>query len=254
MKIAVTGASSGLGWQLALGLADKGKELLLFGRDFSRLSQLKVLVESRGAITQLCVADLLHRDGIGQTIAALAEFRPELLVQCAGIGRYGHFCDVEVEASLDILRLNVLAVMETTHAWATCMKRDGSQITPKVVFISSSAAFLPMPGMSAYAASKACLLSFAEGLRFEEEGKIDVLTVCPGHFATNFQKRAALLPLGEPSTEEARHVAEQIIKALHKKGVYIPFPWNCLLFLKRFIPKRFLMKLIEKRALFLRQR
>jgi uncharacterized protein len=243
--IAITGASSGLGWQLALGLAEKGKKLLLFGRDESRLSQLKSLVEKKGASCEVCVADLLTQDGVNNAILRIESFCPSLLVHSAGFGRYGHFCDIECQASCDIIRLNVLSVMQITHAWANFVKSSAIE-NPKVIFIASAAAFLPIPCSSAYAASKACLLSFAEAFRFEEKGNIDVLTVCPGHFATNFQRRATLTPLGSPSTEEARVVAEQIIKRIGKKGVYTPFPWNWILPLRKLVPKTFLMKVLEK--------
>lgn len=246
--IAITGASSGLGWQLSVGLAAKGKKLLLFGRDEARLLELKALVESKGAFCQIVSAELLSREGIEEAISALKTFSPSLLIHSAGLGRYGHFSQVPVKASLDIMRLNVLAVMELTHAWINHIK-EKIVYRPKVVFIASSAAFLPIPGMTAYAASKSCLLSFAEGLRFEEKGKIDVLTVCPGQFATNFQKRAAGKPLGEPSTEEARVVAEKIISSLHKTGVYTPFPWNWILPLRKLIPQKLLMSFLEKRLL-----
>jgi short-subunit dehydrogenase len=243
--IAITGASSGLGWQLALGLADKGKKLLLFGRDEGRLSQLKALVEAKGASCEICDADLLHPQGVQRAISAIQVFRPSLLVHSAGMGRYGHFCDLEYQASSDIIRLNVLSVMEITHAWANLVKQEKME-RPKVIFIASVAAFLPIPSSNAYGASKACLVSFAEALRVEEEGKIDVLTVCPGYFATNFQRRASLAPLGDPSTEGARVVAEKIIKAIHKKGVYTPFPWSWIVPLRKLFPKSFLMRLLEK--------
>ena len=247
MRVAITGASSGLGWYLALGLATQKNHLLLFGRDFSNLIELKGLVEKKGALCEVCVTDLLCKEGIEKTISALTTFCPELYIQCAGIGRYGYFCDVEKESSIDIMRLNVLAVMETTHAWANAMKKEGRRA--KVVFISSTAAFLPMPGMAVYGASKACLLHFAEGLRYEEKGTIDVLTVCPGYFATNFQRRAACAPLVTSHTHEAKLVANKIIASLHRTGIYIPFPWNWILPLRRLIPERILMKFIKTRAL-----
>jgi len=244
-KIAITGASSGLGWQMALGLAERGKKLLLFGRDESRLAQLKALVEAKQAVCEVCAADLLTQEGVQTTISAIQSFCPSLLVHSAGIGRYGHFCDVESQAACDIIRLNVLSVMQITHAWANLVKR-GTPEHPKVIFIASAAAFLPIPSSAAYAASKACLLSFAEAFRYEEQGKIDVLTVCPGAFATNFQKRALLAPLEGPTTDEARVVAGKIINAIHKKGVYIPSPWNWILPLRKLFPKSFLMRVLEK--------
>ena len=246
--IAITGASSGLGWQLALGLADKQKKLLLFGRERSRLSELKELVEARGAFCEICCTDLLSPEGVQATIAAIEAFSPALLVHSAGVGRYGHFSKVSIDASCDVMRLNVLSVMEITHAWTNMVKRKAIEC-PKVLFIASAAAFLPFPGMAVYAASKSCLLSFAEAFRYEEQGKIAVLTVCPGRFKTNFQKRASLSPLGGPSTDEAYAVSEKIIRSLHKNGVYTPFPWNLLLLLRRVLPKSLCMRFLEKRLL-----
>lgn len=246
--IAITGASSGLGWQLALELASKENKLLLLGRERSRLAQLKELVTAKGAFCEICSTDLLSPSGVEEAIAAIEAFGPALLVHSAGVGRYGHFSQVPIGASCDVIRLNVLSIMEITHAWANMVRRTGIE-RPKVLFIASAAAFLPFPGMAVYAASKSCLLSFAEAFRYEERGRIDVLTVCPGHFKTNFQKRAALSPLGDPATEEALCIAKKIIRRVHKNGVYTPFPWNVLLLLRKLLPKSWYMNFLEKRLL-----
>jgi short-subunit dehydrogenase len=170
----------------------------------------------------------------------------DLLILNAGAGRYGRFTEVLIDDSTDLVELNVTAQMRLAHAWCR------ANTSGKIVFIASTASFLACPGMATYAASKAFILSFAEGLRFElRKTPLEVLTVCPGRFRSSFQERAALksIPV-EPSSREAAGLARKVARAIERKvGVYVPWPWNAMLMLKRLLPESFLMKLLEKTVL-----
>jgi uncharacterized protein len=247
-RICITGASSGLGWALSLGLARPGITLILSGRNEARLAQLARLVQDKGAYALTCASDLATSEGQQRLISLIDQEAPDLLINSAGIGAYGNFIDTKVERALDIVRLNVMGTAAITHAWCRTLLRRSTQ--GKVVFVSSAAALLPFPGMSMYAASKACLNSFAEGLRYElKDQGIEVLTVCPGHFGTNFQRRAAGKEDAEPSSAEANEIANDIIGVLGKQGVYMPRHWRWLLRFKWLVPRAWLMGSLQRRVL-----
>jgi short-subunit dehydrogenase len=246
-RILITGASSGLGWALAVELARPGTVLMLSGRDEKRLSQLAVLVQERGATALVCAADLSSQHGQEGLIEIIDREAPDLLIHSAGLGAYGRFVDTELERSLEIIQVNVLAIVALTHAW--CRRLMKACLPGKVIVISSIAGFLPIPSMATYAASKACLTNLAEGLRFELKASgIKVLTVCPGHFATNFQLRAAGRTVTDPASPAAFKVARAIIRVMDREGIYVPMPWKALLPLRWFIPTRWLMSFLEHRV------
>lgn len=247
-RILITGASSGLGFALAEKIASPGVTLLLSGRSEDRLVQLANLVQEKGCVAKICTADLLTSEGQQSLIDLVEEELPDLLIQCAGIGTYGRFVDTPLEKSFGIMQVNVMAIMALTHAWSRALISHSKQ--GKVIFISSTAAFLPIPGMAVYAASKACLSSFAEAFRFEvKRNGISVLTICPGQFSTNFQLRAAGKLLGTPSSKAAKKVAKAIIRVIDREGVYTLKPWRLLLMLRYLLPRQWFMKRLERALL-----
>lgn len=247
-RVLITGASSGLGWALAEELASPGKILFLTGRDGGRLDRIAHIAEQKGARAQVCVADLGRPEGQQRLTELVDRELPDLLIHNAGVGMYGRFADVDCEQSEQVMQVNVMTVLSVTHAWCRALQRASKP--GKIVFISSAAAFLPCPGMTVYGASKAWVNSFAEGLRWELRGSgISVLTICPGHFVTNFQRRAAGQPLATPASSAAAGVARDVIRVLDREGVYVPLRWRLLLSLRRFVPDRLLMRYFEANVL-----
>lgn len=247
-RILITGASSGLGWALAKTLASPGVELILSGRNKDHLEKLALFVQEKGARASVCVADLATNEGLQSLIDSIEKNVPDLLIHNAGIGSYGKFADTDLEASLQIVQVNVVAIMKITHAWCHILREKA--ISGKVIFVSSIAGCVPCPGMSVYAASKAYITHFAESFRFEWKGQgISVLTVCPGHFATNFQKRAAGRALADPTSPAAMYIAKDIVRVMHREGVYIPMPWRVVLKLLWLIPKGVAMRYVQRRIL-----
>ena len=247
-RILITGASSGLGWALSLQMAKPGITLWLSGRDVERLDTLAKLVQERGATAHICQADLSTENGVQQLQSIIEQELPDLLIHNAGLGAYGRFVETSIDRSLEIMQVNVMAIMKLTHTW--CRTLLNKKMSGKVVFVSSIAALFPTPGMTVYGASKACLSGFAEGLRFElRDSGIRVLTVCPGHFATNFQRRAAGKSLGAPASDEAVAMARDILRVLDREGVYIPMKWKIVLPLARLLPKRWIMTQLERQII-----
>lgn len=244
MTYCITGASSGLGWELSLLLARPGITITICGRNEEKLNQLAMLIESRGGKAFVCVADLATDGGIEAVSRKFEECIPSVLIHNAGIGRYGDFIDVPIQESMDILNVNVVAPMRLTHAW--CLACRAAKMSGTVVFIDSVAAFFPMASMATYAASKSFLLSFAEGLRWELASH-RVLTVCPGSFTSSFQENAARRPQS-PQHTSAVEVAKEIVKLLRKEksGVHVLGMWKWLKGLASWVPMRWWMPFVKK--------
>lgn len=251
-SVCITGASSGLGKALALALAEPGIHLILTGRDMARLEEVKSLAEEKKAIVIALCGDLCQESDRRRLEELLQETCPDLLFLNAGMGWYGRFVDTPIERSEAIVDLNISVVMRLTKTWCEAML--SLQKKGKVVFIASTAAFLPIPGMGTYAASKAFIVSFAEALRFELRATpLRVLTICPGYFRTRFQDRAAGKTPEVVDESGAQKLAQKIVKGLWRTELYIPLPWRWLLPLRYLVPKRLQGYFLEKRLLSMRR-
>ena len=180
----VTGASSGIGRELARLLAADGHRLVLVARRSDSLDALAKELEGARAIE----ADLADPS----TPARLAAEVPDVdvLVNNAGIGDFGPFAEADLAKTMGLLQLNVGAVTELTRRYLPGMLERGHG---KVLNLASTAAFQPGPLMAAYYASKAYVLSFSEAVAEEVRGSgVTVTALCPGPTATGFQAGAEM--------------------------------------------------------------
>jgi len=189
----VTGASSGIGAELARVLARHGHDLLLVARDRARLDALaSELGRECGVKAEGFPADLGEAGGVGAVVAAVESrsLEIEVLVNNAGVGMHGPFASGDPGALAAMLKLNVLALTELTRALLPAMlKRKRGQI----LNLASTAAFFPGPYMAAYYASKAYVLSFSVALATElDDTGITVTALCPGPTRSAFAERAGL--------------------------------------------------------------
>jgi hypothetical protein len=183
----ITGATSGIGEALAKLLASKGIPLLLTGRNQAKLEELKSSLKTK---VEILAADLSSKEGRKVLIDKIFELKVDLLVNNAGFGFYGEIVDVETKALLEMIELDVLAVVELTAEVAKSMIKNGQKGV--IMNVSSVAAFHVLPNLATYSASKAFLNSFSRAVDFELMGKgIRVLASCPGRVATGFQTRAS---------------------------------------------------------------
>lgn len=189
----VTGASAGIGRELAARIAADGWRVALVARRRDRLLALADELGSRhGAEVHAVSADLSDDGGPERVQAALAElgFEVDLLVNNAGFGTWGPFAAQCLESQLDMLRVNVLALTELTGRFLPPMRERGRG---RVLNVASTAAFQPGPRMAVYYASKAYVLHFSEALHEELRGSgVTVTTLCPGPTVTEFQERARM--------------------------------------------------------------
>jgi short-subunit dehydrogenase len=187
----ITGASMGLGAEFARVLASEGYDVVLTARNGERMATLKKEVENlHGGTAHVLVADLtdpraplaihehLRRSGI----------EVDVLVNNAGFGMYGKFHESDLQTELDMVQVNIIALMHLTKLFARDMvaRRSG-----RIVNVASTAAFQPGPLQSVYYASKAFVLSFSEAIGNELRGTgVTVTALCPGPTPTGFQERA----------------------------------------------------------------
>lgn len=190
----VTGASSGIGEAFASALAGRGMALLLAARSEERLRTIAEGLAAQYSVRIETVSiDLAERDAPRrlQEAAEGRGFEPDLLVNNAGVGILAPFADVPLDRQLEQVRLNIEALVALTGLYLPRMlaRRSGG-----VINIASSAAFQPVPYFAVYAASKAFVLSFSEGLWAEARRQgVRVVAVAPGPVAdTRFGERAEM--------------------------------------------------------------
>lgn len=192
----VTGASAGIGAAIAQRLAADGVDLVLVARRAERLEDLAATWRSPLCRVDVIAADLTRADDVERVARRLADADEpiDLLVNNAGLGHVGRFWEHPLEAATVQIATNVDALVRLTHAALGRMVPEGRGT---VVNVSSIAGNQPAPGSAVYAATKAFVTNFSEGLAEELRGSaVTVTAVCPGLTRTEFH---AVAGVGEPS-------------------------------------------------------
>lgn len=184
----ITGASAGIGRELARQLATRASRLVLAARREDRLRELATELTRANPALQVEVhrADLSNLENTRQLASTLSGIN--FLVNNAGLGDYGPFVDADPARVEKQIQVNILALTILTRALLPSMlaQRRGA-----VLNVSSSASFLPIAGFAVYAASKAYVTSFSEALRAETRGTgVSVTALCPGPVKTEFDEVA----------------------------------------------------------------
>jgi uncharacterized protein len=222
----ITGASAGLGAELAQLFASDGHDLVLVARRRGELEALGArLTAAHGVAAHVIAADLTDRDAPERIVAELArrELEIEFLVNNAGFGTSGPFAERDVRRELDMVQVNIAALVHLTGRILPRMIARGSG---RILNIGSTAGFQPGPFMAVYYASKAFVNSFTEALAFELAGSGVTATVsCPGATATEFSKvagteRSRLFQMGAmPASVVAEHAYRAMLAG---KSLVIP--------------------------------
>jgi hypothetical protein len=190
----ITGASSGIGAELARQLCARGHDAILVARRRDRLEELAAQLRARhGRRVEVIACDVSDARARTQLLAETGDLGlgVDVLVLCAGFGMVGPFLAQPCERVTAMVRTNVEALMALTHAFAAPMaaRRAGA-----VLIVSSMAGNQPMPHFGAYAATKAAVTSFAESLHCELRGSgVIVTALCPGGVRTEFSAVAGAL-------------------------------------------------------------
>jgi len=193
MTVLITGASGGIGYELALLFARDRYDCVLVARSHDRLTALASRLESEFGIKTLVLAKDLSKpatvDEIYEEVSA-ATLKVDVLVNNAGFPVYGRFVETDLSAELEMLQVNVVALTALTKLFVRGMveRRQG-----RILNLASTAAFVPGPLMAVYYASKAYVLSFSEALANELKGTgVTVTALTPGATRTGFQERGKM--------------------------------------------------------------
>ena len=209
----ITGASSGIGAAFARELATRGMDLVLVARSADKLQQLaQDLTQQHTVVVEVMVQDLLEPDAATAVYKSVQDlgWSVDLLINNAGFGDYGRFCDRVRQRQLNMITLNVSALVDLTHQFLPQMleRQSGS-----ILNIASIAAFQPLPYLSVYAATKAFVLSFSEALWAENKSQgVCVLAVCPGPTESRFAE-VADFPASFSGMEQDLVPAEDVVQA-----------------------------------------
>lgn len=247
----ITGASSGIGKELAIIHASKKRDLVLVARRTEELNSLKEeLVNKYGVNVMVLPMDLMEKNSARKVFDYLKEnnIEVEYLINNAGLGGYGNFHERDLKKELDMIQLNITSLTELTHLILPEMVK---RKTGKILNTASSAGFLPGPLQSVYYATKAYVVSFSQGISQELKNTgVTVSALCPGPVRTEFEKEAGMSGSGLfEKAATAVSTAEKGYKGM-EKGKLIIITDNSLNFainyLLPFVPRKTVLRLVEK--------
>ena len=218
----ITGASKGIGKEIAYLLADKKHNLLLIARSQTLLKELTEEIIEKYKIKAAYLVTDLSKDRAANDVYAWCSdnnYDVNILVNNAGYGLSGPFEKYSTEEHEDMMHVNMNTLIGLCRLFLTELKKQQQSY---IMNIASTAAYQSVPYLSLYSASKAFVLSFSRGLRYELKGtSISVTCVCPGGTDTDFANRAQVgmnaLKAGEKVNMSPKEVAEIGVKGLFNK-------------------------------------
>lgn len=251
----ITGASSGIGYEISRLLAQEGHNLVLVARRRERLDQLAEQIQ-RDHRCKVTVIDLdLCQPGAPESLFQRLKqenIPVDILINNAGVGYRGSFFELTSEQDMNEIQLNVIALTRLCKLFGAEMARRG---LGKIMNVASVSGFMPGPYMAIYHASKAYVVSLSEALRQELKGTgVSVTAVCPGPVASEFHQLAntnSIFLFKLAPMMSSADLARAAVKAMHdRKSVDVPGVMNKLMaFLPRLLPRNwiaFVVRLVMK--------
>lgn len=213
----VTGASSGLGKEIALRLAESGLNLILHGRNEAALQTVAAAATANQVDTAIVAADLSDQAGVRRTLKFAEQYDVGLFVGAAGFGTSGEFRESDLAAEQNMLDVNCKAIAEMTHVFA---RRFAARGKGGIMLFGSLVGYQGTPFAANYAATKAYVQTLAEGLHYElKSSGVDVLCVSPGPVKTGFGARAKM---NMDSAADPAALSGEIVRALGRKMTVKP--------------------------------
>ncbi len=242
MKALITGATSGIGLDMARYLATKGYELILVARN---KENLEIIQEKLPTKVTIVVADLSDEQKVKEVSLIARQENIDILINNAGFGDFGYLTDTDLSKDLNMINTNIKAVHILTKSIAKDLEKKDTDTY--VLNVASSAGLQPGgPLMSTYYATKAYVRSFTESLYYEEKKKktkVHVSVLCPGPVDTNFNNVAGVHFSVKPlkSTYVAKYAID---KMFENKMLIIPGSGMRLAkFMSRFVSDKFLLRI-----------
>ncbi len=246
----ITGASYGIGEAFARRLAAEGAHVIITARSRDRLEALANELRSQPGVNVTVIAADLAQPSAPAEIFQATEGRGvavDLLINNAGFGAVGDFADLPLDRQLEMIQVNVTALVALTHLFLQPMseRRAGA-----IIQLASTASFQGVPYMSIYAATKAFIMNFAEGLWAECRAYgVRVTALCPGPTATHFQAVAGTAPRRDPkkmqTPEEVVEVGLQALAANRSVAVS-GFSNKLMVNAQRLVPRRVTTQMAAK--------
>ncbi len=238
----VTGASSGIGRDIATILANMGYDLILCAR---REDRLKELADTLSVNTYIFPADLSKEEECVKLFEFSLDKNPEILINNAGFGLFGHFSETDLQKELSMIDLNVRSLHILTKLFLKHFTKNNKGY---ILNVASAAAFMPAgPLLSTYYSTKAYVYTLTNSVRYElkrQKSKVSISQLCPGPVKTEFSKVSGVdfMSAGRKSKDVAEYAVKKMFK---KKGLIIPGVLTKLGFvLVRFVPSKILLPLI----------
>lgn len=239
----ITGATSGIGLEFAKQFARDGMDLVLVGRNEKKLCFIRRKLETIYPISVVGIKkDLSKKDAAQQLYEEVCgmNWNVDLLINNAGIGYVGEFCEAKVNTEQEILQVNIHALTQLTKLYAKQMKERGEGV---ILNVASSGSYHPGPYTAVYYASKAYVLSFTLAVAKELESYgVKVFALCPGAVKTQFFKRAGSKE--NPFAMSPKKVVKAARKAMEagKTEIIVGGIYRVIIHL----PKRMMMHFIAK--------
>ena len=240
MKILITGASSGIGRDMARYLSSKENELILVSSNKNKLESVsKALINS-----SVYVCDLSNNDNVSKLCEYILKEKPDFVINNAGFGAFGFYDEISLDREIEMINVNIVALHKITK---TCLEyMDNGHI----LNVSSSAGLMPGgPMLNTYYATKNYVRSYSLGLYKELKKKnknIHISILCPGPVNTNFNKVA----IGTFSIKglSSEYVAKYAVdKCLKNKLIIVPgFKVKLGVFFSRFLPIKLVLSILFK--------
>ncbi len=241
MKALVTGASSGIGRDMARYLSQKGYDLILVGRNLANLQALQKELKTKAEIFE---TDLSKQDNVMNLYESIKDEDIDILINDAGFGVFGQFWETDLDKEINLINTNIVALHILTKLILKGMKKKNKGY---ILNVSSVASFAPGPLMATYYASKAYVTYLTKAIWKElkkEKSDIVISVLCPGPVATNFNDVAGVKFSIKPLS--SRYVAEYGIDNLFKgKTTIVPGTLNkCLHVLSKIAPSKLSMNAV----------
>ena len=219
MRALITGASSGIGRDIAINLSKKGYDLILVARDLEKLNEVKTKLHTNVEVVSMDVSKAENCKELHEKYQDI-----DILVNNAGFGECGYFTKTSLDKELKMIDTNIVAYHVLTKLYLQDMKQRNSG---KILNVASIAGFMPGPLMATYYSTKAYVIRLSEAIREElrrEKSNVQISILCPGPVNTNFNKVADVqFALKGLSSE---YVAKYAVDKLFKGKFYIVPGWK----------------------------
>ena len=239
MKALITGASSGIGKEMAIYLSEKGFDVVLVARDEDKLKEVQSQIKTNSEIVCMDLADIKNCITLHEKINDI-----DILINNAGFGKFGDFTDINLDTELNMINTNVCAVHTLTKLYLADMFKKNKGY---ILNVTSIAGFMPGPHMATYHATKAYVLKLTQSI-YEEIKKqnkdIKISALCPGPIETPFLDRANVR--FKTKTMTAKEVAKYAVDNM-LKGKYMILPGasnKIIRVLSKIVPDKIIGKIV----------